>query len=319
MKVFITGGSGFVGQNLIPLLISKGYSVNALARSNKAADTLKQLGANVINGDLDNLPALKEGIAGCQSVFHLAASVDFWATSEQLWGLHVVAVQNLLQEAKGAGVKNFVYLSAASVIITGKPMSNADETFVSNNLLDGYSQTKLEAEKMVLRANAPGFKTISIRPPLIWGKGDHHVLPSIIETIEKKKMQLIDGGLMRIATCHVRNVCEGLIDGEKAEKGGEAYFITDGDPVVMKDFIGKYVATQGVTLPDKKVSLGMARTVAGVMEFVWNTFRLKGQPPLFKAMVNMLGVELTINDNKARRDIGYKNVVTVEQGLCEMK
>lgn len=318
MKVFVTGGSGSVGQKLIPLLISKGYDVFALARSEKSMAIIEELGAHAIEGDLNNISAIKKGLAGCHAVFHLAASVDFFASAKALYPLHVTSTQNLLMEAKTARVKKFVYLSAASVIMNGEVIRNADESFVSDNVIDGYSQTKLAAEKLTLKANSPDFKTIAIRAPLIWGKGDQHVLPSIIEVIQKGKMQFIGNGLHKIVTCHVKNVCEALMLANDTDQGGGTYFITDGEPVIFKDFITQYVGTQGVVVPDKMVSLKAAKTIASIMELMWKLLRLKGQPPLYRAMVNTLGLEFTVNDQKARQELGYKNVISVEQGMIDM-
>ena len=318
-KVFITGGSGFVGQNLIPLLVEKGYSVNALARSPSAIGKVENLGAKPIKGDLDDQQAIAEGVKGAETVFHIAASVDFFASEKTLYDLHVKATAVLLEESKKAGVKNFVYLGAASVIMNGKTIKNADEHFVSDNLIDGYSRTKLAAERLVLQSNAAQFKTISIRPPMIWGKADPNILPAIIEAVKKGQMQFIGGGHHKIVTGHVRNVCEALLLAEEGSSGGNAYFITDGEEVVFKDFIKKYVGTQGIDVPDKSVSIGTAKFIAGIMEFVWKTFRLKGHPPLYKAMVNTLGLEFITNDAKARSELGYRTFVTVKQGLSEMK
>lgn len=319
-KIFVTGGSGFVGQHLIPMLIEQGYEVNALARSATAVQKVEQLGATAIKGDLNDVNALASGVKGCSSVFHLAASVDFFSSEKQLQKLHVEATELLLSAAKDANVKKFIYLSAASVIMNGKPITNADETFISDNIIDGYSRTKLQAEKLVLKENAPNFQAVSIRPPLIWGKGDPNTLAGIIDAVEKGTMQLIGGGKHRFVTCHVINVCHALILSEQSEKSsGKAYFITDGETPVLKDFITRYVGTQGITVPDKSVSLAMAKTVASIMEFVWKTFRLKGHPPLYKGLVNALGLEFITNDTKARREIGYKTFVTIEQGLEMMK
>lgn len=318
-KVFITGGSGFVGQNLIPILVEKGYSVYALARSQNAIDKVEKLGARAVKGDLDNKQAIIEGVKNTQSIFHLAASVDFYASEKALYSLHITPTVLLLEEAKKAGVTNFVYLGAASVIMNGQAINNADESFVSNNLIDGYSRTKLQAEKLVLQANSTNFKTISIRPPLIWGKGDPNVLPAIIEAVKKGQMQFIGGGLHKFVTCNVKNVCEALVLAEQSNFGGKPYFITDGEALIFKDFIKSYVGTQGVLVPDKSVSVGVAKTLAGVMEFVWKTFRLKGHPPLYKAMVNTLGLQFITNDTKARQELGYKTLVTVEQGLASMR
>lgn len=318
-KVFVTGGSGFVGQNLIPMLVKNGYQVNALARSAQAIQKVEQLGANAIKGDLNDKQALLFGVKDCASVFHLAASVDFFASEKELIKLHVEATELLLFVAKNANVQKFVYLSAASVIMNGKPIVNADETFVSDNIIDGYSKTKLQAENSVLQANTKNFQTIAVRPPLIWGKGDPNTLVGIIEATKKGQMQFIGGGKHRFVTCHVLNVCHALILAEQTAQNGKTYFITDGETSVFKEFIKKYVATQGVTIPDKTVPLRMAKTLASLMEFVWKTFKPKGHPPLYKGLVNALGIEFITNDTKARQEIGYKQLVTIEQGLDLMR
>lgn len=318
-QVFVTGGSGFVGQNLIPMLIEQGFRVKALARSAQAIQKVEQLGATAIKGDLNDKQALAVGVKDCASVFHLAASVDFFASEKELKKLHVDATELLLSVAKNANVQKFVYLSAASVIMNGKPIVNADETFVSDNIIDGYSKTKLQAENLVLKANTKNFQTIAVRPPLVWGKGDPNTLVGIIEATKKGQMQFIDGGKHHFVTCHVLNVCHALILADQTEQNGKTYFITDGETPVFKEFVKKYVATQGVTVPDKVVSLRMAKTVASVMEFVWKTFKRKGHPPLYKGLVNTLGMEFITNDTKARQEIGYKQLVTIEQGLDLMR
>jgi nucleoside-diphosphate-sugar epimerase len=318
-QVFVTGGSGFVGQNLIPMLIEQGYKVKALARSPQAIQKVETLGATAVKGDLNDAQALTVGIKDCSTVFHLAASVDFFASDNELKKLHVDATELILSIAKKANVQKFVYLSAASVIMNGKPIVNADETFVSDNIVDGYSRTKLQAENLVLKANTTNFKTIAIRPPMIWGKGDPNTLVGVIDAVKKGRMQFIDGGKHRFVTCHVLNVCHALILADKAEQSGKAYFITDGETPVFKDFIKKYVGTQGVVVPNKAVSLAMAKRVAAVMEFVWRTFRLKGHPPLYKGFVNILGLEFITSDKKARTELGYKTFVTIEQGLNLMR
>jgi nucleoside-diphosphate-sugar epimerase len=318
-QVFVTGGSGFVGQNLLPMLIKQGYQVKALARSPQAIQKVAQLGAVAIKGDLTDIQALAAGVKDCSSVFHLAASVDFFASEKELIELHVEATKLLLSIAKNAHVQKFIYLGAASVIMNGKPIVNADETFTSDNIIDGYSRTKLKAEQLVLQANTSSFQTASLRPPLIWGKGDPNTLPAIIEAVKKGRMQFIDGGKHRFVTCHVANVCHALLLADKIEQNGKAYFLTDGETPVFKDFIKNYVATQGVTVPDKAVSLAMAKRVASVMEFVWKTFRLSGHPPLYKGLVNTLGLEFITNDKRARQELGYQTFVSIEQGLKLMR
>src|SRR5690606_8048836 len=118
-----------------------------------------------------------------------------------------------------------------------------------------------------LKANTKTFHTIAVRPPMVWGKGDPNTLAGVIEAVKKGRMQFIDGGKHRLVTCHVLNVCHALILADTTRENGKAYFITDGETPVFKDFIKKYVGTQGVTVPDKSVSLAMAKRVAAIMEF----------------------------------------------------
>ncbi|SHL73645.1 NAD-dependent epimerase/dehydratase family protein [Flavobacterium saccharophilum] len=319
-QVFVTGGSGFVGQHLISMLIENGYKVKALARSTQAIQKVQKQGAIAIKGDLNDAQALAEGAKECSTIFHLAASVDFFASEKKLKKLHVESTELLLSVAKNANIKKFVYLSAASVIMNGRAIVNADETFESDNIIDGYSRTKLQAEKLVLGANTETFQTIALRPPMIWGKDDANTLAGIIDAVKKGNMQFIDGGRHRFVTCHVLNVCHALILADQSQhSGGKAYFLTDGETPVFKDFIKKYVATQGITVPDKEVSLAMAKRVASTMEFIWKTFRLKGHPPLYKGLVNALGMEFITIDKKAIQELGYKPIVSIAQGLNMMK
>jgi nucleoside-diphosphate-sugar epimerase len=316
--VFVTGGSGFVGRNLIPLLLEKNYTVKALARSEKSRNLLKALGAIVIDGDLNNVKALELGVANCNSVFHLAASVDFFASEKKLTRIHVEATQLLIEKAQNAKVHNFIYLGAASVVTNGKPITFANETFISDNLCDGYSRTKLKAEQLVLDSGKDNFRTISLRPPLIWGKGDLHTLPEIVKAINNGQMMFINGGNHLFNTCHISNICHALLLAEQAETTGETYFITDDEDLLFKDFISKYVSTKTDKIPQKSISLKNARFFATMMEFVWKTFKLKNSPPIYNGLVNILGLKLTLDITKAKKELKYKPLKTVEQGLKEM-
>lgn len=315
---FVTGGSGFVGRNLIPILHERGCEVRALARSDKASQTVQALGATPIRGDLLDAGALRTGMAGCDTVFHLAASVDFWADAKTLWPEHVTGTETVLNASQQTGVSRFVYLGASSVIMTGKPVVDADETAVSNHLVDGYSQTKLAAEERVLVANSGRMTTVSIRPPLIWGKGDTSALPQLMEAARKGQLAFIGGGGHEISTAHVRNVCQALVLAGESRVGGEVFFVTDGERVIFKTYVMQVLATQGITVPDRSVPLGVAKGIAWLLAGIWRTFRLKGQPPLYPGAVNSLGVPFTLSDAKIRRQLGYQPLISVRDGLYEM-
>jgi nucleoside-diphosphate-sugar epimerase len=321
--VFVTGGSGFVGRCLLPMLRQRGLNVYALARSGQASRVIEALGATPVRGDLLHTDGWQQVMAGCDTVFHLAASVDFFADAKTLWPQHVTATESLLDAAQTNRVSRFIYLGASSVIMTGKPIRNADETFVSNNLIDGYSQTKLAAEQTVLTANRPGFQTVSIRPPLIWGKGDTSALPQLVEAARKGQLAFIGGGTHEFVTAHVQNVCHALLLAAESTVGGavggEAFFVTDGERLVFKTFIKEMLATQGITAPDRSVPLGVARVTASLLAGVWRTFGLRGQPPLYPGAVNSLGLPFVLNDQKIRQQLGYRPLVSVAEGLRLMR
>ncbi len=317
-RVFVTGGSGFVGRNLIKKLVRQNITVFALSRSAESDQRIIEAGATPVRGDIHNITVLQSALAGIDTVFHLAASVDFWKSRKELWHDHVEATKHLLAAAEKNRVATFIYLGASSVIMNGKPIYNADEQTVSDNIIDGYSQTKLEAENIVLKANSPSFRTASIRPPLIWGKGDTSALPQIKAAARNGQLAFIGGGTHLFVTCHVQNVCHALLLVAQSSAGGEAYFVTDGEKLQFRRFITDLLKTQNIDAPHKTVSLGVARTMAHVFAFVWKTFRLKNHPPLFPGMVNTLGLPFIISDDKAKKQLGYSPIISVKEGLAEM-
>ncbi|GAA4470843.1 NAD-dependent epimerase/dehydratase family protein [Nibrella saemangeumensis] len=315
---FVTGGSGFVGRNLIPLLLEKGYVVKALARSEKSAGQIRQLGAISVQGDLQDLQALQTGMTGCTVVFHLAASINMWASEQELWADHVTGTENVLQAAKQAQVNRCIYLSTAMVVLNGKPIVDADERLQSDNLVDGYSRTKLAAEQRFLQANSETMQTVVIRPPIIWGKGDTSTLPQFVEAAQKGQLMFIGGGNHLFVTSHIRNLCHALLLAGESTVGGEVFFVTDGEKLQFKRFVKDYLATQGITVPDRSVPLPIAKGTAELLAWFWRTFKRPGAPPFYPSMIHTVGLPYTLSDAKIRRQLGFQNVVTVEEGLREM-
>lgn len=307
-----------MGRNLIQKLTSENVEVFALSRSPESDQKIIQAGATPVRGDIHSVAVLNGALAGIDTVFHLAAAVDFWKSRKHLWPDHVGGTTVLLDAARKNNVSNFVYLGAASVIMNGKPILHGDENTHSDNLIDGYSQTKLEAEQRVLKANSSTLRTISVRPPLIWGKGDTSALPQIKAAAEKGNLAFIDGGTHPIVTCHVANVCHALTLAARADVGGEAFFITDGEKLPFRQFITDILKTQNMEAPNRTVSLGMARTMARIFAFIWTTFGLKSTPPLFPGMVNTLGLPFIVSDVKAKKLLGYRPIVSVKEGLEDM-
>lgn len=317
---FVTGGSGFVGRNLIRHLRARGETVRALARSETAAQAVHAVGAEAAMGDLQDFRALRDGLSTCDVVYHAAAEVNEWGPRERYHEINVVGTQNLLTAARAAGVKKFVHVSTEAVLCDGSPlMSLQEDRPLPADPLPRYPQSKGQAEKVVLEANSPQMETVVVRPRLIWGAGDTSLLPKLTQAVKAGRFMWVNGGHFLTSTTHVDNVCEGLMLAADKGRGGQVYFVTDGAPAEFRDFIGKLLATQGVDAGSKSVPHFVALAFATVCEWLWDAFKLRGVPPASRMMVRLGGEEVTVNDGKARRELGYEGKTTREAGLAAMR
>jgi nucleoside-diphosphate-sugar epimerase len=226
----------------------------------------------------------------------------------------------LLDVAKRAGVRRFVHIGTEAVLFAGQDMHDIDETYpypTSTPFL--YSETKAEAERRVLAANDPAFTTISLRPRFIWGPGDLTILEATKEMVADGRYMWIDGGKARTSTVHIDNVVRAIELALERGSGGEAYFITDDEVHTFRDFMTRDAATAGITLPDRNLPGWLARGGATVLETVWRTFGLGGEPPLTRFVACLMSSECTLRIDKARRDLGYAPVVSVDAGLDALR
>lgn len=317
---YVTGGSGFVGRNLIRHLKARGDTVRALARSEAAAQAVKASGAEPVRGDLEDFRALRDGLAGCGLVYHAAAEVAEWGPREQFHRVNVVGTQNLLTAARAAGVKKFVHVSTEAVLVDGTPLHNVNEDRpLPAKPLPRYPESKGQAEQYVRDASSPQMQTVIVRPRLIWGKGDTTLLPQLIKGVREGRFMWVNGGTFMTSTTHVDNVCEGLLLAADKGRGGQTYFVTDGAPVEFREFLTALFATQGVDPGEKKIPHAVALAFGAVCEWLWDTFGLRGQPPATRMAVRLGGEEVTVDDSKARRELGYQGKVTREAGLAAMR
>lgn len=320
---FVTGGSGFVGARLIEALKSRGWEVRALARSRATQEAVHDRGATPVPGDLLDAAALRLGMAGCEVVFHVAAHFKLWGPREVFDKVNVEGTRTLLDAAVGTpSVRRVVAVSAAAVVMGDpEPMLDADERLpLQDRPFAPYGSSKAAAERLLLAANdrRPGFSTVAIRPPLIWGDG-MPMLDDVVRNVEAGQFQWVAGGGQATSTCHVDNLCDVLILAAERGRGGEAYFVSDGREGTLKGVISALLATRGVTAKDRSVPFPLAWTMAGIMGAAWRTLRLKGEPPITRQMLRLIGKDFTINIDKARRDLGYTPKVSWEQGIATMR
>lgn len=317
MKIFITGASGFIGSNIVKILAGQ-HQFYAMARSEQAAKKISALGAVPVNCDLSSVTP--QQLKGCELIVHAAAFTKEWGTQDEFWESTVRGTKKLIDVANEAGVKKFLHISTEAVLFTGQDLNNIDETYpYPSHSPFLYSESKLQAEKLVLNANIPGtFETSVIRPRLVWGPGDQTVLPILVEMIKKNKFMWVNRGSNVTSTTHIYNLVEGIRALINNWKANEIFFITDDETHTYREFLTRYISTQGITPPDKNISRRMIRLMADITEFIWKALRLKSTPPITRLPAYMLSSNFTISHRKATQQINYKPVIHFEEAMNEL-
>jgi nucleoside-diphosphate-sugar epimerase len=316
MALFVTGGSGFLGSRIVQSLIAGGDPVFALSRSGAADAALAALGAAPVRGDLDGSPLALPPI---RAVVHAAAHFRLAGPRAPFFRTNVEGTRALIAAARAAGAERFVFISAAGVVMDdhGSVVRQVDETApVFPDSFSPYIASKAQAERIVLAADAPGFRTLALRPPGIWGRGDvfSKMLPTLLR---RRQFGFIDGGRYPFATCHVDNVVEAVVRALRSEAHGKAYFVNDREPTTFRAFALDVAKAQGLDASRApSFPYEVARAAGALMEGLWTLAGARGDPPMSRTMTRLIGREFTTSDAAARRDLGYVGERLRAEGLA---
>jgi nucleoside-diphosphate-sugar epimerase len=321
VRALITGGGGFLGRHIARLLLDRGDQVVVLGRNRYPE--VEAWGAEGLVWDLseDGGP-LEEQLRGVDVVFHTAAKAGVWGARDAFWSINVGGTDRILNAAMAAGVRRFVYTSSPSCTFDGGDVVNGtEETCPYPSRFEAvYPESKAEAERRVLAANGDLIATTALRPHLIWGPGDPHLLPRLVERAAKGRLAVVGDGTNLVGLTYVENAAAAHVQAADALRigsanAGKAYFITDPEPVVLWDWVNGFLERVGGARVSRRVPLRLARAVGWVMEMVWSVFRLAGEPPMTRFVAAQLATSHTYDLSAAKRDFGYTAPVNPVEGL----
>lgn len=319
-SVLITGATGFVGSHLAEACAGRGMAVRALVRAVSDTQLLERLGATLVPGDLTDADAVRRAVEGADVVLHSAAKVGDWGPVEDYRAVNVEALRGLLDACKGRPLHRFVHLSSLGVYAARHHHGTDESEPLPDRHMDGYTQTKVEAERLALEYQRQhGVPLVVLRPGFVYGPRDRTVLPKLIDNLRQRKVRWLGGGRGAMNTIYVGNLVDAVllaIDSPGAV--GQVYNLTDGELVTKRRFIMAVVEGLGLPKPPPiGVPLWLARIIANVME---KQARAKGAtkaPVLTQARLKFLGLNLDFSTEKAKRELGYKPHYTFDQGIAQ--
>lgn len=319
MRVLVTGGSGFVGRELLGVLHAHGHVVRALVRSEQAAAVVEARGAQAVRGDLTSPTALSTVCEGVDAVVHLAAHVADHGDTRLFYEVNVEGTRAIIEAARRSGARRFIHISTEAVLLDGAPLCDVDESrALPAKPIGAYAWSKGLAEQLVREASRPGFTTLVLRPRLVWGNGDTTLLPRLLDAMKSGSFAWIDGGVALTSTCHVKNLCAAIECALTAGEPGGVYFVTDGEPIAVRPFLEALVRPRGVTPGARSVPRWLALSAARVTEWTHTKLKRKGAPAITRTGVLLMGQQMTVNDARARRELGYRPVLSRDAGLADL-
>jgi nucleoside-diphosphate-sugar epimerase len=319
MRVLVTGGTGFLGRAVVERLAARGDTVRVLSRGHRATDL--PAGVEFHRGDVAELSAVGNAAAGCDLVVHTAALAGLAGPRADYERANVLGTRNVVEACRRHRVPRLVHTSTPSVVFDGSDMEGVDESVpLARRFEAWYPETKAEAEREVLAANGEGLSTVALRPHLVWGPGDHHLVPRLLARARAGQLALVGDGSNRVDATYIDNAADSHLAAAGrlapgAPCAGRAYFITDGSPLPLRELMDRILAAGGLPPVTRSVSPTVAVVLGWVLESIHSLLRRPGEPRMTRFLARELSTAHWFDIGAARRDLGYEPRVTLDEGM----
>lgn len=318
-SALVTGGGGFVGKAIVSQLLAGGVETRVLGRHHYPE--IEALGGQCYVGDIRDEAALDKAATDVDAVFHVAALAGIWGPAEHYHQTNVVGTENVLAGCRRLGVRALVYTSTPSVVFNRTDIRGGDEGLpYPTRFLCHYARTKVAAERRVLAAHSETVATCALRPHLVWGPGDPHLLPRLLEKGRKKQLKQVGDGSNLVDISYVDNVAHAHILAADnllttCTAGGKPYFISQGEPVNLWDWISELYRAMDIPQVAGKVSFPAAYRVGAVIEMFYNFLAVEKEPKMTRFLAEQLAKSHYFSIENARKDFGYEPIVSTAEGF----
>jgi len=323
LKALVTGGGGFLGGAIVKALLKRGDTVRTIQRGNYPF--LNKLGAEMIRGDLTKLSDINAAVKGCDVVFHVAAKAGVWGDYDDYYQANVIATKNVLEACRVNNINYLVYTSTPSVVFDGKNEAGINESVpYVKDFFNAYQKTKAEAEQLVINANSNNLKTVSLRPHLIWGPDDPHLVPRIINRAKTGRLRLVGNKNNKVDSCYIDNAAQAhLLAADCLQSSGicagKVYFISNDEPLSMADLINKILTVANLPVVNKTISANVAYLIGSILEKTYSLLNIKNEPIMTRFVARQLSTSHWFDLTAAKQDLSYQPVVSIDEGMQSLK
>ncbi len=320
-RVLVTGGGGFLGSAIVKRLILRGDHVTSFSRG--FYPELEKMGAKQIQGDISDASAVEQACREADLVFHVAAKAGIWGDYGTYYRTNVRGTRNVIDACKQHHISRLVYTSSPSVVFGGRDMEGVDESVpFPEKYFAHYPKTKAMAEQLVTSAAMEGLKTVILRPHLIWGPGDNHLVPRIIE--RASRLVRVGNGRNLVDTIYIDNAADAHIQAaDKLEQNhhisGKVYFISQDNPVPLWNMVNDILSAAGLLPVQRSISRNTAWMIGAVLEFVYKTFKIPGEPSMTRFLADELSAAHWFDISAAKKDLSYAPEISIEEGLSRLE